>query len=1043
VKDTDEIRNELERQVEHLSSKVLVLDAESQTVKIALQGFGDALISTDTSGNIVQMNTAAEAMTGWPRTDAIGQPLANVFKVVSELTGNEVESLVERLLRERIVADWTNHTLLIAKDGSERPIANGGASIRNAKGEITGAVLVFRDQTAERATLKALTESEARFREMFEWSTVGKALTAPDGQLIKVNQAFADMLGLSIGEMQQVNFLELTHPDDIAGSLECSRCLLADERSVCRLERRYKHRDGHFMIADVSMTLTRDQLGQPLHFVTNIVDITERSRLESALKASEVRYRRLFEAAKDGILILDSNTGEIVDVNPFLIELTGYSHHDFLGKHLWEIGPFKDIAASNAAFATLQTQKYVRNEDLPLMARDGRKLEVEFVSNVYPVDGRDVIQCNIRDVTTRKQSERRILENSARMTAILESADAAIFSIDHGFCYTGFNRAYARLIKEAFGVDIKVGARLAECQTVIEPCLVSRSSLERALQGETVVEYATSGGEGRSPRYLEVAHNPVRTDAGEIVGVSTFIRDVTAKKQAAEALRFNNLVLTTQQETSLDGILVVDASGKIVSFNQRFVDMWGIARPVMESRSDELALQSVLDKLEDPQEFITKVNTLYATDEKSRDDITLRDKRTFDRYSAPMLDADKNRFGRVWYFRDITDRKRAESEREKLEEELRASQKMEAIGRLAGGVAHDFNNLLAVILIYTGFAMDRVTGSVKDELVEVKKAADRGVALVQQLLTFSRKKVQQTAPLDLSKAVAAVGSMLQLVLGEDIELIQVLAPNLWLTLADPSQIEQLLMNLVVNARDATPGGGRLTIETSNVEIDEQYAATAAKPGSYVQLVITDTGLGIDEQTQARIFEPFFTTKSTGTGLGLSTVFGIVKQSGGNIWVYSEPGTGTTFKIHLPREFSTGTATCNRPPPMSRSGVGAETILLVEDDEVLRRAVKRTLDASGYTVLAAANGTDALLACARHTGDIHLLLTDVVMPQMSGKTLAEKLLSVRPTLRVLYMSGYTDSIVDQHGVLPVGAHFVGKPFATEDLIRMVREVLDLT
>jgi CheY-like chemotaxis protein len=327
----------------------------------------------------------------------------------------------------------------------------------------------------------------------------------------------------------------------------------------------------------------------------------------------------------------------------------------------------------------------------------------------------------------------------------------------------------------------------------------------------------------------------------------------------------------------------------------------------------------------------------------------------------------------------------------------------------------------------------------------VKQAGERAAALTRQLLAFSRKQVLQPVALDLNQSAAGVEKMLRRILGEDIDLVQTLAPDLGLTLADPGQIEQVLMNLVVNARDAMPEGGRLTIETSNVEIDEEYAArhVAVRPGPYVQLAVTDTGCGMDQQTKARLFEPFFTTKEKGkgTGLGLSTVYGIVKQSGGNIWVYSELGQGTTFKIYLPQELSATTATTTRPPTILRRSTGTETILVAEDEESLRKVARRTLDAAGYTVLTAADGDEALLTSAQHAGDIHLLLTDVVMPRMSGRTLAQELSKTRPALKILYMSGYTDNSIVHHGVLDAGTHFLGKPFTAADLARKVREVLD--
>jgi CheY-like chemotaxis protein len=352
-----------------------------------------------------------------------------------------------------------------------------------------------------------------------------------------------------------------------------------------------------------------------------------------------------------------------------------------------------------------------------------------------------------------------------------------------------------------------------------------------------------------------------------------------------------------------------------------------------------------------------------------------------------------------------------------------------------------------VILSYTEFAMDGVRDGdpLKSDLLEVKKAGERAVALTRQLLAFSRKQVLQPAMLDLNQVAEGVEKLLRRIIGEDIDFVQVLAPDLGAVHADPGQIEQVLMNLAVNARDAMPEGGKLTIETSNVEIDEEYAAFhgAVKPGSYVRLAVSDTGCGMDEQTKARLFEPFFTTKEKGkgTGLGLSTVYGIIKQSGGNIWVYSEVGKGTTFKICLPRDFSATASTTIKPSATTKRSKGTETILVVEDEEALRKVALRTLGASGYKVLTASDGEEALLVSARHVGDIHMLLTDVVMPGMSGRALAQQLSKARPTVKVLYMSGYTDNAIVHRGALDPGTHFLAKPFTSAGLTRKVREVLD--
>jgi len=397
--------------------------------------------------------------------------------------------------------------------------------------------------------------------------------------------------------------------------------------------------------------------------------------------------------------------------------------------------------------------------------------------------------------------------------------------------------------------------------------------------------------------------------------------------------------------------------------------------------------------------------------------------------------------------RDITERQQAEKSRQELQEQLNQAQKMEAIGSLAGGVAHDFNNLLSVILSYTGFVMNIMADGDphKGELAEVNKAAERAAALTRQLLAFSRKQVFQPVLLDLNQIARGLEKMLRRILGEDVEFVLVPADDLGPTLADPSQIEQVLMNLVVNARDAMPNGGKLVIETSNVEIDELAAASlvGVAPGAFVELAVTDTGTGIDEETRARIFEPFFTTKERGkgTGLGLSTVFGIVKQSGGDIRVESEPGRGTTFRIYLPRVSSIPVPTTTRPARSSKVPTGTETVLVVEDEQVLLRVAKRILTEAGYNVLTAANGKEALDAFERHDGTIHLLLTDVIMPEINGKVLADRLAEKSAGVRVLYMSGYTDDVIGHHGVLEPGVQFIAKPFTPSGLVRKVREVLD--
>jgi len=386
------------------------------------------------------------------------------------------------------------------------------------------------------------------------------------------------------------------------------------------------------------------------------------------------------------------------------------------------------------------------------------------------------------------------------------------------------------------------------------------------------------------------------------------------------------------------------------------------------------------------------------------------------------------------------------TERKALEMQLLQAQKMEAVGLLAGGVAHDFNNVLTAIAGYAELLREDLPGddARRGDLEEILRATDRAAALTRQLLAFSRRQVLAPRVLDLNTVVASVDNMLRRLIGADVALRTALASDLGAVRADPGQLEQVIMNLVVNARDAMPRGGKLTIETANAELDESYALEhpAVVAGPFVMLAVSDSGVGMDAATQARIFEPFFTTKEKGkgTGLGLATVYGIVKQSGGNIWLYSEPGRGTTFKIYLPRVDQP--LELPAPTPASRETPrGTETVLLVEDDEAVRTLARKMLASHGYTVLAAPSGADALELAASHAGPIHLLVTDVVLPGMSGRELAARFQSVRPGLKVLYTSGYTDEAIVHHGVLDPGIAFLQKPFTSGALARKVRETLD--
>jgi PAS domain S-box-containing protein len=521
------------------------------------------------------------------------------------------------------------------------------------------------------------------------------------------------------------------------------------------------------------------------------------------------------------------------------------------------------------------------------------------------------------------------------------------------------------------------------------------------------------------------------------------------------ALQFENLKLlevSRQNEERLrvildstdNGILAVDASGKTIFSNRRFVELWCIPQSLADTGDDNAMLVFVLEQLVDPDGFLRKVKRLYGTAEIHSDTILFKDGRLFERYTMPMMD-DGAVIGRLWSFRDITDRKQAEEEKEKLRTQLQQALKMEAIGRLAGGVAHDFNNILTVIAGYCELLLQKVgkESPMVGELEQIKRAGDRAALMTQQLLAFSRKQIIEPKVMQLDRQVAEILAMLARLIGEDIALQTITGKSLGSVKVDPGQFQQILMNLVVNARDAMPGGGKIVIETANVNLDEDYCALHPYviPGRFVMLAVSDTGQGMSEEVKAHVFEPFFTTKErgSGTGLGLATTYGAVKQSGGSIEVYSEVGKGTTFKIYLPRVEEEG-----KPVKGARLvdlPGGAETVLLVEDEDAVRDLCSRILGDLGYQVMQARSGAEAVAAAVGRAVRIDLLLTDVVMPGMSGKELATQLVLHHPGMKVLFMSGYTDNAIVHHGVLEEGVSFIGKPYTPSALARKVREVLE--
>ena len=514
-----------------------------------------------------------------------------------------------------------------------------------------------------------------------------------------------------------------------------------------------------------------------------------------------------------------------------------------------------------------------------------------------------------------------------------------------------------------------------------------------------------------------------------------------ALRAAQEGLRRSEMNFRSLVTNAPYGICRCDSAGQLLDVNPALLTVLGYSsaqRTCREASRSTLRRYASVVRTGRPFALVRALNGLIV--EWKRKDGT----GTVVRVSGRAVSDGNNGRAFELFTEDVT-------ERRALEQQLRQSQKMEAVGRLAGGIAHDFNNLLMVISGYSEFLLDRLgpEPALRGPAQEIASAAGRATSLTRQLLAFSRKQMLAPKVLDLNGVVTENLKMLTRVIGEDIDLVMVPAAGLGAVRADAGQMEQVIMNLAVNARDAMPSGGKLTIETSNVSLDDDYrpfSRSRSAPDDYVMLAISDTGLGMDSETQSHIFEPFFTTKGLkGTGLGLSTVYGIVKQSGGYIWVYSEPGKGTTFKIYLPRvaERAESPAQVASTAESVATEPGTETILLVEDETNLRYLARQFLEKQGYRVIEAADGAVAMQIAVAHEGVIHLLLTDVIMPGMNGRELAQRVSEIRPNTKVLYMSGYTENVIGHNGTLDAGVRLLQKPFTLSSLKSKVREVLDST
>jgi len=921
----------------------------------------------------------------------------------------------------------------------------------------------------------ALRESEERFRLMAEAAPVLLWMADPDKLCTYFNKGWLEFTGRTLEEELGDGWTERVHRDDLQRCLEIYNSAF-DNRSDFRMEYRLQRFDGEYRwVLDTGVPrfmADRRFAG----YIGSCIEITERKQAEEQIRnlndelegrvnerttqlraangelECEIAKRRLTEQAlsesDDRFKAFMDNTpaaafvkhqdGRYVYANRLFER---FRMEDWLGRTDFQMWP-EEIARqlSENDRSVLETGQTIELEET-IPGPEGSVLH--WWTYRFPLTdsaGRRYIGGVAVDITARKQAEDVLSASQARLTGILDIAEDGIISMDQDHRINLFNQGAERIFgytaSEVLGqpLDLLLPMRFRGAHPLHVRGFAQFSDTARTM-GERLEVFGCR----KDGTEFQAEVSISKLVLGNEVFFTSIVRDVTERKLVEETLRTSEESYRDLVEDARDIIYTSDLEGRFTSLNRAGEQLTGYSR--REAVTLNFADVVAPEYLELARKMLTRKlagepATVYELEIVTKDSRRL----ALEINSRPIY-RDGNAVGIQGVARDITERKQ-------LEEQLRQSQKMECVGRLAGGVAHDFNNLLTVITGYSELLLKRFTqdDDIAEKLNEIRKASKRASALTYQLLAFSRKQVLQPKLLDINAIVNDVGKMLQRLIGEDIELVMVLHPAIGHIKADPGQISQILMNLAVNARDAMPQGGKLLIETASVHLDQEYVRhhLGAKPGSYIMLALVDTGTGMDDATQQRIFEPFFTTKTPGggTGLGLATVYGIVKQSGGYITVESESGVGSTFKIYLPLvDVNDEAETAGLEPANGNMPRGTEKILLVEDEIAVRTLAREILEMCGYGVLEAGDGVEAVSICERVDCVIDLLVTDVVMPQMSGRELAEQLSVSRPEMRVLYMSGYTDDSTVRHGLGDGSAKFIQKPFTPETLAHKVREVID--
>jgi PAS domain S-box-containing protein len=880
-------------------------------------------------------------------------------------------------------------------------------------------------------------ESEDRYRVLFENSREAMMVLAPPAwNFVAANAATLELFGVK----DEATFLSLgpwnvspaTQPDGRPSADKALEMIkVAMLEGAHAFEWRHQRLDGREIPASVQLTRL-EFAGQSLLQAT-VRDLSPTERALSALRDSEEQLEKIFNHSSNAMSLTELTGGKVLNVNEAWVRGSGISRLDAIGKSTAELGLWIGWDDCDACYQVLEREGRLHEFETELVLKGVAR---QFVVNAEFVElrrGRFLLW-EFRDITERKRAQETLsryellASHSRDVVLFVRRDDGRILDANAAALSTyGYSRdeLLSLSIRELRPPDTRI---LTEEQMAIADSRgILFETVHRRKDGSTLPVEVSSGG----------------ATIGGVRMLMSVVRDITERKRAESALRDSEEQLESIFNNSTNGLAFTESvSGKILKVNDTWVRDTGI------SRGDAVGKSALALNMWAHEHQREAALAELGREGRLRDFEATLAFRGVERQlaiNADFVDLHRGRY-LLWELRDITSRKVAEKEKAKLTGQLQQAQKMESVGRLAGGVAHDFNNMLGVILGHAELALERVdsAGPLHNDLVNIQSAAQRSADLTRQLLAFARKQTVAPKALNLNDTVAGMLKMARRLIGEDIQLEWRPGENLCLVNIDPTQIDQILANLCVNARDAIANVGKITIETGNKVIDAELAAATVGmvPGDYVWLAVGDDGCGMDPATLSHAFEPFFTTKEVGkgTGLGLATVYGIVKQNNGFIDAHSELGKGTVFTIYLPRHVGK-TVPARLDGATGTVEPGRETILLVEDETSLLEITQRMLGKHGYRVLTASTPGQAIQLAREHAGTIDLLITDVVMPEMNGRDLAKNILSLYPQTKRLFMSGYTADVIAHQGVLDEGVFFIQKPFSAQDLAAMVRKVLE--